>query len=320
MSSENKKSENSFGRRLKITYITIAALAGGILAFGERTKEFIESQAIDYVLIAIELFKFELFILLFTLVFWDKLYLLTKKSASIVFRYIFSNNSKNRRERYSWVAIGISIFAVILGIVSVATFHSWYYAKGKYIYLTNYHRVLIKDSEQAFEKGQIRQAKSNLKTCMSILFSPRCETRYIELNERLDEAQNMRRLLRELKPSNYLGRIKIVEDIYYLDKNEEFFEEASSSLRHELKSIQESYSHSITKLMAGSREEAKRELQDINKKYPGYGDSHIIIRELENGRTSASTPYVSSLQILGPYRFSSITTENVDSIVSKYME
>lgn len=282
MNSDTEDNSPKVFTNLKFIYLSLGALIAGIISFESQLKKLIESHALEYLLLFIDLFKIEILTILIFLIFGGGILSIIKSSAIIVLKMVVKGElGELHISKIINRVVGIFIIIIIIGVCSVSCYHLWYLGIGKYISITNYHRALIVESETAFKKGDIKAAKSKLITCIGVVFSSRCKSRLAEINKRISQAENMRNLMQSLKRSNYFGRIKLAEDIYYLEKNMDSFQEILNSVKDDLKRIKIEYITALNFIMSGDIEKAEKYFINVNKKLPGYGDSHILLREIK---------------------------------------
>lgn len=278
----------------KTMFIIVSLSIGGAIKFFEQIKQIYDYKSIYYALLFIDLFKNELILFCVFYFWWDYLLKFTKKFFESFYKlkqsstciFIAGKNIKTRN-------IIMHLSSIVFVVSCFAAYNLYHYAYGKYIYLLNYDRLIINKSNSLFSNGNIEKSISNLEVCVNLLSSKRCNTRLDELKERVELADSMRLMLQAMDRVNFRGRKLVIEDIYYLDRDKVFYNDSLRAVLNDINYAKSAYSDSIHSIMTDQNDKALNSLQDLNQKFPGYCDTHVLINEmLMLKNNNMSKPYI----------------------------
>ncbi len=292
-------------QRIKIFITFFGATLVSVVYWSEQIEKLFEGKGISYLFAFSGLIRVDeiLFIILIALI-CDNTYAVLRQACPFVWAMVMYGNHDKLSSSHART-LGIAILFVVLSMSGLTLYHLSYLAIGKYIFISNYDKRLLTQSVTDFQKGRLTAAKVRLEICVKALISPRCQLGLENIAQRIQMASLMRRLLDKVPRSNYAARFRLFSNIHYLINDKYAAEEISNALQQELRGLRVRYIDSLELIVAGRVAEAKKNLGIINTSFPGYGDAHIIMRELDaHARNpSAQTPYLLALTDLAPLPF-----------------
>lgn len=276
-------------RRLRMLYLLGIGLLGVILTFGERFEALHRSKAWVYTYVLVDAFKLEALSLLAVLLAWE---FAARPSQALTTR---------RTGRLTAVVV---LVVALLGLIA---YEGRMYVAGKQIYLREYPERLVLRAEAAFLQGDLWLAEVHLHVCSAVFRSSRCGEVLEQLNTRLERARRIREFYEAL-PKGTPPPIFLLETGYLLDRNLGFYEQVARSLEATEGRLKREYIEAIREISAGDLRNAAKRLGAINREWRGFGDSHLLLRDVERmrGRTDVDperVPYVAGVHKYGPDSF-----------------
>ena len=279
-------------RRVRWLYLVAIGLIGAVLTLGERIETLYRSKAWVYSYVLVDMFKVEIAGILGVLLAWDVMQMWTARGSE---RSLLS-----RRGRM------VAVLGMI-PLVGLTAYHGRMYLAGKRIYLHEYPERLVRRAETAFLQGDIWIADLHLGVCRVVFRTPRCEEVHKRLHTRLDRARQLRELYQTL-PKGTVPPVRALEASYLLDRNRTFYEEAIHHIEVTEARLKREYSEALKLIADGDIPRAITQLGVIHHEWQGFGDSHILLRELRASRRTSDidaerAPYLAAIRKYGHEQF-----------------
>lgn len=286
---------------------SILGMLAGVLTFRDQLEKVFDGKTAGYFHFFIDLIRVEEIGVLIIFFLFTGYFLSVSKSAIAHLWGMIAHGQSWRTRRK-----GLFITAVVITLGCTFLYHLTYLTLGKRIFISEYDRLIGRHSANDFKNGKPEAARARLQVCVIILSSPTCQDELEMLEERMNLAKQMRRLLSELPNGNMKGRLLLIQDISYLENNPAFLEEEAKLMEADAQRSGVDYMNSLDEVVSGNLAEAKSKLETINKRFPGFGDAHILAKELADilRGLSDETPYTKALRDLGPDKFAELVSKS----------
>lgn len=270
-------------RRLRWLYLAILGAIGAVLALGERLDALARSKVWMYGYVVVDLFKIEIIALVVLLFVWDL------------------SAAPWLRQRSAIVGI------VVLCLVALTVYEGRFYFAGKGIYLREYPKRLVRRAEAAFAQHDVWLAEVHLSACQEVFRSALCAEVRRRLQLRVRQAQRLRDYLRNVPPGTPPA-IDVLETAYLLDRDRLLYEQHTQEIERAQRDLTGRYTEAIGLIHTGEIRAARSALEAVQRTWQGFGDCHLIIRELATLQSLADVdaeraPYVAAVKRYGPDAF-----------------
>jgi hypothetical protein len=271
-------------RRLRWLYLGALGAIGAVLTLGERLETLFRSKAWMYVYIVVDLFKIEIVTVVVLLLIWDVL------------------RSRPRSHRSSLVA-----WIVIALVAGGTLYQARFYVAAKRVYLRQYPLRLALRAEKAFIETDRMLAELHLMACIEVLRSEFCGKERQRLQTRAARADQLRDYVQHL-PRGVPIPVEVLETAFLLDRNRSLYERQVEQVVKVQTDLTNRYLAAIKLVRVGDVSAARSAFADIQRAWQGFGDCHLIARELaalesNAGLEPSRTPYVAAVKRYGPEEF-----------------
>ena len=226
---ESPGTKKSIRSSLKYISVSLMALLSGLLLMGERIEGLLKSIIWSVFHVVLDIFRFELLAILLILMFWKhirnigtRLYKCFTTICDDRFNILESRN----RQEYLLAVLAIAMLPLLL-------FQGYKYCVGKRIFFNNYHRLMVAEASVDFLQGKPYKALRELRICARLFDNQDCRELEETLKKRLNHAESLKTLF-GAAPLGSPQKVELLEDIYYLDRDQLFYEESASVIEKKI--------------------------------------------------------------------------------------
>ncbi len=186
---------------------------------------------------------------------------------------------------------------------------------GKHLQMQLHPRVMRNRAFALFNRGQSAKAVAYLEVCEKLFNSRVCGRAKHELTVRLEEATVLRNLL-ERVPKYSSERVRLISDVFRLDRDHEGCAAAARERRAFLGELARQYRKTAKEIEEGHCDNVSAALQSMEKAYPGFGDVDVLSKELVRYPCGTQlppkpdeAPYLAALRLRGADVYAASTLE-----------
>jgi hypothetical protein len=304
-SKQSTKAFVRWKRWLKLIVPAVLALLSGLLVIEDKAKGLFSKKIFLYAYVALDLFRWELAGLLLGVLLYP--FLAPRLMAAVAALRLFV------RHRAAVIAYRWRLFRLV-GLIFGLLLVGWYQVNklflGKKVHFQNYATILEGRANRAFLEGKIQSAQLHLHVCEEVFHA--CPNSLGILDHRLQKAK----ILREIQaaaPLQALSKRQLLVEIFALDADRKYYESALAKHIQFQQSIRRQYVEALRAIEHNDGAKARDLLQEVQERFPGYGDCHILLRELGRSQQGgAQTPYLLALKRLGLSDFVSRVADDRD--------
>ncbi|MFH1983447.1 MAG: hypothetical protein ABIL58_16510 [Pseudomonadota bacterium] len=268
-------------KKIRYYLAIITAVIGGFLLLANQVWEIIKSNYLDWLYIFSRVFIVEIIVSLFIIISIKDIKRYINFNKEVVqtsfkekFNIIYSVNKKN------YVFLFISILLIFATAYQLNKYFS-----GKRILIKNYPRVMVAEASNYFSDGDIQEALRHMNVCESIFRNDACKEYKEILEKRIENANRLKELYNRISIMNPV-KLTILEDIYYLNRDQKFYTEMSERYAEKISSLTDKYRNACNLILNKKYQAAINILNDIQLKAPGFGDCHVLLYSLNNKQYS----------------------------------
>lgn len=303
--SVSNQGEHPASRLLKVKNLVTVTVAGllatvsTLLVLQEKLQALFTNKAVLYAYILLDLFRWELLAIFMGLVAFS---FLRRRLASTVAALGFFYQGRAAAKAYRRQLLFVGISAIFLLWISWKQGER--FVLGKKIHYTNYDEILIDRANEDFKRSRLLLARLHLRVCAEVL--NRCATTVSSMDERLEKARILRKAY-EQAPAYSVGKRQLLDEILALDGDQVFHDQGIADYRRSLAAIHELYLEALRAIVRKDSEDAIKNLREVQARFPGYGDCHLLLSELNGGgggrAVEGKRVYLNALQRQGVETF-----------------
>lgn len=182
---------------------------------------------------------------------------------------------------YSKVLIICLIAASLVAISYNTYYHSSYYQRGMSIRLNLYKRQLISEANIKHNQGAIKSSAEILRRCYTLFDSYICKQK-LHAEEDMIKALDTALWVYNITPDHSLYKENSLKLISQLEVEENISRELKHELEDRIKHLENIYRDGLKAIKKEDYKEAQNIFYQLNKKHPGYMNSHMLANELQN--------------------------------------
>lgn len=284
------------GARLGL--VSATAFFSALILVGDQLTGFKSSKVYLWSYALILAFRWELLCLLLIIATWpiQKRVLLDAVNAIREAR-----RSALRTEEYLSL---LPLVAVLLAMLAFTGYQASRYVEGKRAYWARFGGVMADRAILSLEWRDTDSAGLLLEVGAEVFRNSACRELRSALKERLVRAEAMRTLAGRLPPSNW-GRLKLMNAAFANDLDVYAFNWRIDEWKALVREMTEVYTAAVRLIAANELPDARTRLAEVQRQYPGFGDCHLLIREIDSRRHRGTTgqpatPYLDAIGRYGP--------------------
>lgn len=301
-------------RRLRTFGAALLALVSALALIGDKLEAIGGSPLLAHIYVLGDVFIAECVLLLILIVFYPKIRHIAqglRTGIPALRRDWFTSSLRERLGLLGATALGF----LFLGF---SAYHGSYYLIGKRLLLARYPSLAIMRADSAFSEGRFDKARWSLRACADVIKNKQCA----ELLEQLDRRERLAHELRTIATTRtYFSPAvsALLFDSYEFDKDSMNYRQVTAAWDKRAGEAKSIYLRALHELQKGNNEEGLALLRKVNRRFPGYGNSHKLIEEATNGRLrKPQGGYLLALQRYGADQFSGDLTATVAILSNEF--
>ncbi len=273
---------------IKILQGSSIAVLTFLFLLGQNLERFFNSKEIIIGWLTIKFIGFEIIVLLLLLMFWSNLLGLIKDVFIKLRKLLYEN-------RFKFIGI-ISFMVIVFGFIA---YNGYYYVKGKIIRYNNFDSEIVVIVNELLKDGDHKRASFYLDACDSILDSYLCQDIQESIENRINEVEYFRELYKVI-PMYSNKKFEVLNIIQETSQDVAYYNNLCTQFNNQMEEIELDYSNALTFIIDNDFQSALKNLKKVQRRYPGFGECHIIQDEIKsiknlNSVTEKKTPYLFNL-------------------------